>query len=344
MRLMYSGRDFAWITSGRTKSVSRRPRPRACALRRCASARRLRLCAQTHNPERSPGRSRPGAGRQGRRRQDHEAGGEAAEINRELAALRRAFNLAVQAGRLINRPHFPMLKERNTRRGFLDADQIDRICAALEATDTAKDANVSGLASWQTSFGLRLRRAGGRPRRCCRSNGGTSIGKGAAFDWTRTRRRTTKAARSRLRPTSRTILTEQLAIARKAQGRRHDLSVRVPSERRAHRLLPIGVAERLQGRRLSRGLVHDMRRSAVRRSSAPECHGRSPCRSSATRPSRSIAATRSSTKRCSEKRRRGSMPGRGHRYRHCPEWSSPYDADEGCRAIRARRESVMDHC
>ena len=63
-----------------------------------------------------------------------------AEINRELAALRRAFNLAVQAGRLINRPHFPMLKERNTRRGFLDRDQIDRICTALEATEMAKDA------------------------------------------------------------------------------------------------------------------------------------------------------------------------------------------------------------
>jgi hypothetical protein len=47
-----------------------------------------------------------------------------AEINRELAALRRSFNLAVQAGRLITCPHFPMLRERNTRRGFLDRDQI----------------------------------------------------------------------------------------------------------------------------------------------------------------------------------------------------------------------------
>lgn len=63
-----------------------------------------------------------------------------AEINRELAALRRSFNLAVQAGRLINCPHFPMLRERNTRRGFLDRDQIDRICAALEATETAAHA------------------------------------------------------------------------------------------------------------------------------------------------------------------------------------------------------------
>lgn len=73
-----------------------------------------------------------------------------AEINRELAALRRSFNLAVQAGRLITCPHFPMLRERNTRRGFLDRDQIDRICAALEVTETAASAR-SGRASWRTS-------------------------------------------------------------------------------------------------------------------------------------------------------------------------------------------------
>lgn len=42
-----------------------------------------------------------------------------AEINRELAALRRAFRLAVRAGRLVQCPHVPMLQERNTRRGFL---------------------------------------------------------------------------------------------------------------------------------------------------------------------------------------------------------------------------------
>lgn len=54
-----------------------------------------------------------------------------AEINRELAALRRAFRLAVRAGRLLQCPHVPMLQERNTRRGFLESDQIVAICAAL---------------------------------------------------------------------------------------------------------------------------------------------------------------------------------------------------------------------
>ena len=32
-----------------------------------------------------------------------------------------------------------MLKERNTRTGFLERDQIERICKALEATETSDD-------------------------------------------------------------------------------------------------------------------------------------------------------------------------------------------------------------
>ena len=80
-----------------------------------------------------------------------------------------------------------MLRERTTPRGFLDRDQMDRICAALEATETAKDgrkkagelANVV-LFAFVTGCGRR--------RRCCPSNGVTSIGPGAASAWTRTGR------------------------------------------------------------------------------------------------------------------------------------------------------------
>lgn len=56
-------------------------------------------------------------------RQD--AGAAAAKINRELAALRRAFRLALQAGRLVQIPHVPMLQDRNTRKGFLESDQME---------------------------------------------------------------------------------------------------------------------------------------------------------------------------------------------------------------------------
>jgi Phage integrase family len=57
-------------------------------------------------------------------------------------------------------------------------------------------------------------------------------------------------------------------------------------------------------------LIHDMRRSTVRTfERAGVCRDRSRCRLSATRPSRSIAAMRSSTKRCSAKRPHDWTPG-----------------------------------
>ena len=43
-----------------------------------------------------------------------------ATINRELAALKRAFNLAVEAQRLAHAPHIVMLDENNARQGFVD--------------------------------------------------------------------------------------------------------------------------------------------------------------------------------------------------------------------------------
>jgi integrase len=41
-------------------------------------------------------------------------------INRELAALKRAFTLATRAGKLNSAPYIPLLEENNSRRGFLD--------------------------------------------------------------------------------------------------------------------------------------------------------------------------------------------------------------------------------
>jgi len=43
-----------------------------------------------------------------------------ATINRELAALKRMFTLALQGERLSHRPCIPMLEEDNARQGFLD--------------------------------------------------------------------------------------------------------------------------------------------------------------------------------------------------------------------------------
>jgi site-specific recombinase XerD len=73
---------------------------------------------------------------------DHrqEAGAANATINRELAALKWAFTLAIQAGKLLQRPHIPMLQERNARHGFFERPQFasvrDRLPEALQGIAT----------------------------------------------------------------------------------------------------------------------------------------------------------------------------------------------------------------
>jgi integrase len=47
-----------------------------------------------------------------------------ATINRELSVLKRAFALAVAAGRLASRPAIPLLRENNVRRGFFEPGEL----------------------------------------------------------------------------------------------------------------------------------------------------------------------------------------------------------------------------
>ena len=60
-----------------------------------------------------------------------EAEAKPATINRELAALKRAFTLAIKAGTLGSKPHIPMLTEHNVRQGFFERDQFESIRRAL---------------------------------------------------------------------------------------------------------------------------------------------------------------------------------------------------------------------
>lgn len=60
------------------------------------------------------------------------AGGAAnATVNRELAALKRAFAIAVHAERLSRAPHIAMLEERNARQGFVEHADFVALRAAL---------------------------------------------------------------------------------------------------------------------------------------------------------------------------------------------------------------------
>lgn len=65
-----------------------------------------------------------------RRRQEEAASN--SSIQKELAALRRAFNLAVLAGRLSRIPPFPTIAVSNTRQGFFDRDALEAVCEHLD--------------------------------------------------------------------------------------------------------------------------------------------------------------------------------------------------------------------
>jgi integrase len=49
-----------------------------------------------------------------------EEGAENATVNRDLAALKRMFNLGKQAGKVINPPYIRRLEENNARQGFFE--------------------------------------------------------------------------------------------------------------------------------------------------------------------------------------------------------------------------------
>jgi integrase len=55
------------------------------------------------------------------------AGASNAEINRELAALKRAYSLALIGGKLLHKPYIPMVEENNVRQGFFERDQFEAV-------------------------------------------------------------------------------------------------------------------------------------------------------------------------------------------------------------------------
>jgi integrase len=60
-----------------------------------------------------------------------EEGAAPATIRQELSHLKRALNLAVQAGRLSVRPHIPGIRVSNTREGFFEAAELERVIGEL---------------------------------------------------------------------------------------------------------------------------------------------------------------------------------------------------------------------
>jgi hypothetical protein len=94
------------------------------------------------------------------------AGVSNAEINRELTALKRMFTLAIQSGRLLQKPHIPMLKEHNVRVGFFERTSSRPCCDGCQS-------RLGPLRCSRTSPG------GGSTAKCCRSSGGRSTSRPA---------------------------------------------------------------------------------------------------------------------------------------------------------------------
>jgi len=70
-------------------------------------------------------------------------------INRDLAALRRAFNLALKAGKIQKVPSFPHLKEAAPRQGFVGEREYQRL------TENASELWLRALLTTAYSFGFR---------------------------------------------------------------------------------------------------------------------------------------------------------------------------------------------
>jgi integrase len=75
-----------------------------------------------------------------------ECGMKPASTNRELAALRRMFTLAIRAGKLATRPHIALLAEDNAREGFLEPADFAALRAHLPSwlADAAIFAYLTG--------------------------------------------------------------------------------------------------------------------------------------------------------------------------------------------------------
>ena len=79
-----------------------------------------------------------------------EAGAKNATVNRELAALKRAFRLAARAQRVVRIPYITMLKENNARRGFFEPAEFQAVVEHLHE-DLRAVAIVAYITGWRVS-------------------------------------------------------------------------------------------------------------------------------------------------------------------------------------------------
>jgi integrase len=180
-----------------------------------------------------------------------EAGATAGEINRELGAVKRAFNLAIQAGKALHKPYVPMLKENNVRTGFFEADQFAAVVAQLPKPLQAvvKFAYITGWRIPSEVLTLQWRQVNFDTGEIRLNAGTTKNGEGRVFPMTNSLRE---------------LLTEQKAEA--DQLKQAGTIVPYVFHRNGRRIRTIRWAwkEACKGAGCPGRIPHDLRRTAVR--------------------------------------------------------------------------------
>jgi integrase len=174
------------------------------------------------------------------------------EINRELTTLKRLFNLAIQAGKLLQKPHIPLLKEDNVRVGFFERDQFLGVVQRLPK-DVRPAARFAYLTGWRIDsevLSLEWRQVDFSAGEVRLDPGRTKNGEGRTFPMTRELRQLLEAQRT---------VTDGLQ-------RRHDVVCRHVFHRDGRPIRTFRVAFRTACVRAGcpGRVLHDLRRTAVR--------------------------------------------------------------------------------
>jgi integrase len=109
-----------------------------------------------------------------------EAGAANATINREFAVLRRMFTLAKRSGRVRDVPYFPMLKENNVRKGFVEGAAFDKLASEAQEPWLRVFLELAYTYGWRRGeiLGLRVRQLNFTTRTIRLDAGTTKNGEG----------------------------------------------------------------------------------------------------------------------------------------------------------------------
>jgi integrase len=185
-----------------------------------------------------------------------------ATINRELSVLKRAFALAVAAGRLRTRPHIPLLRENNVRRGFFEPDEFRGVRDRLppDLADLVAFLWITGWRWRSEAARLRWSDVSFAPGEVRLDPGTTKTGEGRVFPFTAELRKLLERRRTLTRERERTLGRPIPLVFTRPGGR--PIGSFTKTWARACR--EVGVAARV---------LHDFRRTAVRnllRAGVPE--------------------------------------------------------------------------